>query len=86
MDICQLSLWKINVRNQTLFNLDKNGVKISDKKLGLKAIQIFFKPDGILCEYCGTDNCEHIKYALEQPKIRKIILQRKREGWKLPDV
>jgi len=68
------------------FNLDEHGVKIGDKKLGLKAIQIYFKPEGILCEYCGTSSCEHIKYALEQPDIQRIIRKKRLEGWKLPDV
>jgi len=68
------------------FNLDEHGVKIGDKKLGLKAIQIYFKPEGIFCEYCGPSSCEHIKYALEQPDIQRIIRKKRLEGWKLPDV
>jgi len=70
----------------THFNLDENGVKIGDKKLNQKAIQIYIKPQGLFCEYCGTSNCEHINYALEQEDIQEIIRKRKREGWKLPDV
>ena len=62
------------------FNLDEHGVKIGDKKLGLKAIQIYFKPEGILCEYCTTNNCEHIKYALEQPDIQRIIRKKRLEA------
>jgi len=68
----------------THFNLDENGVKISDKKLNMKGIQIFFHPDGILCEYCGTSNCEHIRYAYTVPDIVKVIVKRRREGWNLP--
>ncbi len=70
----------------THFNLDENGVKISDKKLNLKAIQIYIKPQGLLCEYCRSSSCEHIKYALEQEDIQEIIRKKKREGWNLPEV
>lgn len=67
------------------FNLDEHGVKIGDKKLGLKAIQIYFKPEGIFCEYCGINNCMHILYALEQAEIQKVIRKKRLEGWKLPE-
>lgn len=42
------------------FNIDGKGVKVGDKKLGLKATQMCFKPDEVLCEYCGTSQCKHI--------------------------
>ncbi|MBS7659602.1 hypothetical protein KEJ28_02785 [Candidatus Bathyarchaeota archaeon] len=67
------------------FNIDGNGVKVGDKKLGLKAIQIYFKPDGVLCEYCGISQCEHVKYVLSIPEVRGIIQKRRAEGWKLPE-
>lgn len=67
------------------FNIDGNGVKVGDKKLGLKAIQIYFKPDGVLCEYCGTSQCEHVKYVLTIPEVKEIIQKRRAEGWKLPE-
>ncbi len=66
------------------FNLDKNGVKIEDKKFRMKGIQIYFHPEGIRCEFCGTSDCEHIRYAYTKPDIVKIIRQHRREGWKLP--
>lgn len=67
------------------FNLDDYGVKIGDKKLNLKAIQIYFKPEGIYCEYCQTDSCEHVGYALKQPAIQEVIRRKRLEGWRLPE-
>lgn len=67
------------------FNLDENGVKIVDRKIGY-VVDVFFKPDGIQCEHCQTDTCPHIMFALTVPEIRAIIRKRRREGWKLPEV
>lgn len=68
------------------FNLDGNGVKVGDKKLGLKAIQIYFRPEGVSCELCRSDACEHVRYALSVPEVQKIIRKRRMEGWNLPEV
>lgn len=80
----ELGVFKLTPRFRH-FNLDDHGVKIEDKKLNLKAIQIYFKPTGILCEYCQTDNCPHIKFALTQPQIKEVIHKKRKEGWKLPE-
>ena len=70
------------------FNLDENGVKILDKTNPDRKFvaQIYFKPDGIWCEHCQTDNCKHIQFALTWKNVIKVIKKKKREGWKLPDV
>ena len=43
-----------------------------------RMIDIYFKPDRVLCEYCGTDNCRHVEFALNIPKVRKILIEK---GW-----
>lgn len=69
------------------FNLDENGVKILDRTDPQRKfyVQIYFKPTGMYCEYCNTDKCPHIKFALEQPDIQQIIRKKRQEGWKLPE-
>ena len=65
------------------FNISENGVRILDRtiKNGVsngRIIDVYFKPDGIWCEYCGTDNCRHVEFALNIPKVRKILIEK---GW-----
>lgn len=65
------------------FNIGENGVRILDRSLGNgtskgRIIDVYFKPDKVLCEYCGTDNCKHVEFALNIPKVRKILIQK---GW-----
>jgi len=68
-------------------NADASGIKIFDRKLiGNKLVHVIFTPKGIYCDYHETDDCEHVKYALEQPDVKQILKEKKKEGWKLPDV
>ena len=65
------------------FNISENGVRILDRTLTNgtsrgRIIDIYFKPDGVLCEYCQTDNCRHVEFALNIPKVRKILTEK---GW-----
>lgn len=70
------------------FNLNENSVIIADKSRpkGDQLCQIWFKPEGIECENCGTNNCKHIRFALSHPPIQQVIRKRRMEGWKLPEV
>jgi hypothetical protein len=68
-----------------ILNHDSRGVKIQDNKLHLSA-DVQFTPVGIYCPICDAHNCEHIRFALNQPDIQKIIKQKRKEGWKLPEV
>ena len=74
-------------RHPTLehFNLDEDGVRILDRELGL-IIDVAFKPKGIWCDYCQTNDCRHTKFALSVPAIQKVIRKRIKDGWNLPDV
>ena len=70
------------------FNLNENGVVVIDRIAIPNRdlyVQIYFKPEGILCEYHNSSNCYHIKYALSKPDIQKVIQKHRKEGWKLPD-
>ncbi|RLC75909.1 MAG: hypothetical protein DRI61_14170 [Chloroflexi bacterium] len=71
------------------FNISEHGVRILDRTLtnGIsrgRIIDVYFSPEGALCEYCQTDNCKHIQFALTIPKIREIVWKKREEGWKLP--
>jgi hypothetical protein len=66
-------------------NADKNGTKIHDRQLR-EVVQICITPNGIFCEYCETENCEHVAFALTCDDIIETIWDKKEEGWKVPDV
>ena len=66
-------------------NLNGQGVLIWDPWLQ-KAVQILFTPKGVRCQQDDTNNCKHIQFALSKPDIQEAIHERKKEGWKLPDV
>ncbi len=73
------------------FNLGEGGVKILDRSLANhttsgKIIDVYFKPEGIWCDYCQSDSCRHIRFALTEPSIQEVVIKKRREGWKLPDV
>ncbi len=63
-------------------NADDNGVKIFDRELH-EVIQVYFKPSGVRCGYHQSNSCEHVEFAFKQPDVRKIVAQKRKEGWKL---
>jgi len=66
-------------------NLDSNGVLIWDPDIQ-KAVHIKFTSNGIYCQQDDADDCKHVQFALSKEDIQDIIRQRRKEGWKLPDV
>ena len=67
------------------FNLSENGVRILDRSLANKhsrgrIIDVYFKPDKVLCEYCQSNNCKHVEFALSLPEVRKILSEK---GWEI---
>ena len=67
------------------FNLSENGVRILDRSLANKhsrgrIIDVYFKPDKVLCEYCESTSCRHVKFALDLPEVQKILHTK---GWKI---
>jgi Arc/MetJ-type ribon-helix-helix transcriptional regulator len=71
------------------FNISEHGVRILDRTLTNgnsrgRIIDVYFRPEGVWCEHCQTNNCKHIQFALTIPKIREIIWKKREEGWNLP--
>jgi hypothetical protein len=66
-------------------NANEMGPLLYDKNLK-KTVQILITPQGLECAECKLSNCRHIKFSLTNPKTQKLIQERKREGWKLPEV
>ncbi len=67
------------------FNLDEYGVRILDRTLTNqtskgKIIDVYFKPEGVLCDWCQTDSCRHVQFALSLPGVQKILIQK---GWEI---
>jgi Arc/MetJ-type ribon-helix-helix transcriptional regulator len=68
-----------------MLNRTSDGVKVRDVRLGQVA-DIKITPEGIYCTICDASNCEHIRFALDQPEVKNLILRKRKEGWKLPDI
>jgi hypothetical protein len=69
------------------FNISEEGVRVLDRTLRNgtakgRIIDIYFKPEKILCEYCNSNNCRHVQFALGIPAVQKIIQQK---GWKIKE-
>ncbi|MEM2143941.1 MAG: hypothetical protein QW279_01150, partial [Candidatus Jordarchaeaceae archaeon] len=65
------------------FNVSETGVRILDRTIGNgvskgRIIDVYFKPDKVICEYCSAEDCKHIEFALSIPKVRKILSEK---GW-----
>jgi len=63
------------------FNICETGVRILDRTLANgysrgRIIDVYFKPNMIYCEYCRSDNCRHVEFALNIPKVRQILLEK----------
>jgi len=73
--------------NISLLDINANelGPLLYDKNLK-KTVQILITPKGLECAECKQSSCRHIKFAIANPKTQKLIRERKKEGWKLPDV
>lgn len=61
----------------SIFNHDENGVRIKDLKLG-RIADIQFTPKAPYCPLCDAHHCEHIRFALQQVDVQKIL---KNKGW-----
>ena len=68
-----------------MLNHSGEGVKVRDKRMG-RIADITINPKGIHCPICNASNCEHIRFALDQPDIKNLIRKKRKEDWKLPDI
>jgi len=62
-----------------MLNRTSDGVKVRDVRLGQVA-DIKITPEGIYCPICDASNCEHIRFALDQPDIKNLIGRKKKRG------
>jgi len=66
------------------FNLNEHGVVILDRSLNPpkgRLFQVYFRPEGVLCEFCQSDKCRHVKFSLGLPKVQDIL---SKKGWEIP--
>lgn len=69
------------------FNISEHGVRVLDRTVGNgtskgRIIDVYFKPEKVLCEYCDSNNCRHVQFALSIPAVQKIL---DRKGWKVKE-
>ena len=65
------------------FNISEQGVRILDRTLANgysrgRIVDVYYKPDKVYCEYCQSENCKHVEFALNIPKVREILTEK---GW-----
>jgi hypothetical protein len=66
---------------------DMFGVKIFDHTSSQKRlVHIAINPQGIHCSHCESNDCLHIEYLLEHPDLQKLLTQKRKQGWNIPDV
>lgn len=68
--------------HQFTLNHDDQGIKVWDNKLHRHA-QIQFTPKGIYCVACDATKCEHIRFAISQPDVLEMVIEKRKEGWKI---
>jgi len=59
------------------YNLKQDHVTIIDRAREIFA-DVYFRNSHVVCEACSSENCEHIEYALNLPKIQAIL---SKKGW-----
>lgn len=64
------------------FNLSENSVRVLDRSINW-VVDVYFYPDKVWCDYCKTEKCRHIDFALSIPDVQKILVKK---GWKLKDL
>jgi len=68
-----------------LITANSSFVQIFDRKLtGNRSVPVALTPTGLRCEYHKTSDCEHTQYTLQQETVKKIIRQKRKDGWSLP--
>jgi len=63
-------------------NTFENRVSIYDNALG-KEIDVFLRPEALVCDFCHSISCEHVEYALSLKKVQDAY---KRKGLKIPEI
>ena len=59
------------------WNVNQDHVTVLDHKIRMLA-DVYFKGNKVYCELCKAENCEHVKYALNIPKVQQLL---HKKGW-----
>ena len=59
------------------FNVNQDHVTVIDRRRRMFA-DVYFRNNHVYCELCKEENCEHVEYALNLPKVQKLLRQK---GW-----
>ena len=59
------------------FNVNQDHVTIIDHRQRMFA-DVYFRNNNVYCELCKEENCEHVDYALNLPKVQKTLREK---GW-----
>jgi hypothetical protein len=63
------------------FNVNQDHVTIIDHRQRRFA-DVYFKANRVFCALCKAENCEHIRYALNIPKVVETL---RKHGWVIED-
>jgi len=86
--------WKVNItldQNKLIvtqgerfehINTYEARASIYDNALG-KEIDVYLRPETLICDHCHSINCDHVKYALTLPEVREAY---KRKGLRIPEI
>ena len=59
------------------WNVNQDHVTVLDHRARMLA-DVYFKNNKVYCELCKAENCEHVKYALNIPKVQQLL---HKKGW-----
>ena len=59
------------------FNINQDHVTVIDHRVRMLA-DVYFRNNHVFCELCKAENCEHVKYALNIPKVQQLL---RKKGW-----
>ena len=66
-------------------NVGENYALLWDNKAH-QSVRVFFSDEKVKCEYCDSNRCEHVKFAVNLPKVQKELETRRKLGQKVPDL
>jgi hypothetical protein len=69
------------------FNISEHGARVLGRTMrnGTSKgtiIDVYFKPEKVLCAYCDSNGCRHVQFALSIPAVQKIL---DRKGWNVKE-
>ena len=59
------------------WNVNQDHVTVLDHRARMLA-DVYFKGNKVYCELCKAENCEHVKYVLNIPKVQHLL---HKKGW-----